>query len=83
MGDASLEDVLQSAGDTVDLWRNSQIGAYVQPADRDPHPCGTDADLRGRPRLVRLRVMADPGRLRVAAAMRWGIVRGDRRPGGS
>ena len=31
MGNASLEDVLQSANNTVDLLRNSQIGAYVYP----------------------------------------------------
>lgn len=31
MSNASLEDVLQSAGNTVDMLRNSQIGAYVYP----------------------------------------------------
>ena len=31
MSSASLEDVLQSAGNTVDMLRNSQIGAYVYP----------------------------------------------------
>jgi len=31
MSDASLEDLLQSADNTVDLLRNSQIGAYVYP----------------------------------------------------
>ncbi len=31
MSQKSLEQVLQSAGNTVDLLRNSQIGAYVYP----------------------------------------------------
>jgi vanillate/3-O-methylgallate O-demethylase len=31
MSDKSLEDVLQSAGNPVDLLRNSQIGAYIYP----------------------------------------------------
>jgi len=31
MSNASLEDVLQSAGNTVDMLRNSQVGAYVYP----------------------------------------------------
>ncbi|MEE8406257.1 MAG: aminomethyl transferase family protein, partial [Acidimicrobiia bacterium] len=31
MSNSSLEDVLQSAGNTVDMLRNSQIGAYVYP----------------------------------------------------
>ncbi len=31
MSNASLEGVLQSAGNTVDMLRNSQIGAYVYP----------------------------------------------------
>jgi vanillate/3-O-methylgallate O-demethylase len=32
MSDRSLEDLLQSAGDPVELTRNSQIGPYVYPA---------------------------------------------------
>ena len=31
MTDKTLEDVLRRSGDTVELLRNSQIGAYVYP----------------------------------------------------
>ena len=31
MAQRSLEDVLKSAGNTVDMLRNSQMGAYIYP----------------------------------------------------